>query len=135
MCNKGYHFTFHDKGCEINKLGSRRFVVEGSRTRSNFYDLKKGNLFIALNVIAEKYPILEHMRTKAVVNDKIYLESDLEAMELEGWDINLDDFEVELWYALEDMDIARAECKEYKIKFNKENKIIVKLKAQIEGSK
>lgn len=45
------------------------------------------------------------------------------------------DLEREIQFFLNDLDATRKECKEYKIKFNKPKKKIVKIKSQIEGSK
>jgi hypothetical protein len=39
MCDQGYNLTFHSKGCEIRKAGSRRLVANASRTLSNVYIL------------------------------------------------------------------------------------------------
>jgi hypothetical protein len=39
LCDQGYNLTFHSKGCEIRKVGSRILVENENRTPSNVYVL------------------------------------------------------------------------------------------------
>jgi hypothetical protein len=39
MCHQDYNLTFHSKGCEIKKVGSRRLVANANITLSNVYIL------------------------------------------------------------------------------------------------
>jgi hypothetical protein len=41
MCDQGYSFTFHYKGCEIRKAASRRLVENANRTSSDVYILNE----------------------------------------------------------------------------------------------